>query len=145
MTLIGSNSGIIHPEVLEVLARVGHKGKILVTDALYSTATNVGPRCRVIHVALTVGAPTVSDVTTALKAAIALEELTRMKPESGETDLPVHQEIDRLLPSATVPHTWVGRQEFYDLARSDDVALCLSSGDTRRFANVLLTVGAPKV
>jgi L-fucose mutarotase len=143
MTLLTSGHRIIHPAVLESLARVGHKGRILVTDALYSTATATPARATIVHLALSAGTPTVTEVVRALVGAVELEELTRMRPESGATDLPVHREIDELLPQGRVERSWVPRQEFYGLARSEEVALCLATGDTRKFANVLLTVGAP--
>ena len=140
MTLIDPASRIIHPTVLEALARVGHKGEILVTDALYSTAT--ATRAPVVHLALTAGTPTVTDVVAALTRAIAIEDVCRMSPESGER-LPVHGEIDALLPGAS--HTWVPRTDFYARARGGDVGLCLATGDTRRSANVLLRVGVPEL
>ncbi|WP_051486523.1 RbsD/FucU domain-containing protein [Brachybacterium phenoliresistens] len=141
MTLIRGEAGIIHPDVLEALARVGHKGRILVADALYSTATIVGPRCRVVHIGLCAGYPTVPEAVRTLHRAIALEEVCRMLPESGRTDHDVHREVDALLPGAATAHSWIPRGEFYAAARSEDVALCLATGDVRRFANVLLTVG----
>ena len=42
---------------------------------------------------------------------------------------------------AEIPHRTVAREEFYALARSEDLVLCIVTGDTRRFANTLLTVG----
>lgn len=142
MTLLLPGAQIIHPDVLELLARLGHKGRILVTDALFSTATNTSPRSRVVHLALTPGMPSVGDVTTALERAIPIEEICRMRPESGRMDLPVHLELDALLPTSRVAHSWLPRQKFYDLARSDEVGLVIATGDIRRFANVLLTVGS---
>ncbi|TDO87942.1 RbsD/FucU domain-containing protein [Enemella evansiae] len=145
MTLLAPGARIIHPGILDALARVGHKGRILVCDALYSTATATNPRSRVVHLALTAGTPTVTEVVRTLAEAVEIEALVRMCPESGETGLPVHREIDALLPTTRVAHDWVDRGAFYDLARDREVALCLATGDTRRFANVLLTVGAPTV
>jgi len=145
MTLLLPGQRIIHPLVLDSLARVGHKGQILVTDALYSTSTATGPRARVVHLALTAGAPTVTEVVRSLAGAVAIEELIRMEPESGRRDLEVHSEVETLLPTEDTPRLWVPRADFYARARGGDVALCLATGDTRKFANVLLTVGAPTV
>lgn len=145
MTLIDHGAGIIHPAVLESLAVAGHKSLVLVTDAFYSTRTATGPHASVVHLALTAETPTVTDVVRVLSRAIAIEGVARMLPPDGATNLGVHQEIDHVLPAGQVERTWYQRQEFYDRARSDDLALCLATGDTRRFANVLLRVGVPSV
>lgn len=142
MTLISPSPGIIHPVVLESLARAGHMAQILVTDAFYSTATATNPLAPVVHVALTAGSPTVTDVVAVLGAAIPVEELTRMRPEEPADTHPVFAEVEAVLPTG-VGQAWLGRQEFYAQARSQDVALCLATGDTRRFANVLLRIGGP--
>jgi len=36
---------------------------------------------------------------------------------------------------------YVTREAFYALAKSSDTLLVVASGETRRFANILLTVG----
>jgi L-fucose mutarotase len=38
----------------------------------------------------------------------------------------------------------VTRAEFYALARDPNLALCIVTGDTRRFCNALLTVGVDR-
>jgi L-fucose mutarotase len=44
-----------------------------------------------------------------------------------------------LLPG--IPFASHGRQDFYDMARGRDVALAVSTGDRRLYANILLTIG----
>jgi L-fucose mutarotase len=45
-----------------------------------------------------------------------------------------------LVPEGTQTE-FVDRFGFYALARSENLALCIVTGDSRRFANALLTVG----
>jgi L-fucose mutarotase len=54
------------------------------------------------------------------------------------------QEEARALIGADAPCRLVTRAEFYALARDPNLGLCIVTGDTRRFGNVLLTVGVDR-
>jgi L-fucose mutarotase len=71
---------------------------------------------------------------------VTVEKLTRILPSEDARPCLVHGEIDTLMPEGTKDE-FVDRFRFYDLARSPDLALCIVTGDSRRFANVLLTLG----
>jgi L-fucose mutarotase len=71
---------------------------------------------------------------------VRVEKLTRINPSADATPCLVHSEIDGLMPQGTETE-FVDRFGFYDLARSENLALCIVTGDSRRFANALLTVG----
>jgi L-fucose mutarotase len=64
-----------------------------------------------------------------------------MDPDAGQAAPQVHTALTELLePGTPVDH--LTRNEFYEAARSDRLALVIASGDERWYANVLLTVGA---
>jgi L-fucose mutarotase len=44
-----------------------------------------------------------------------------------------------MLPEA--PLQRLGRFQFYDMARGSDLALAISTGEQRIYANILLTIG----
>jgi L-fucose mutarotase len=70
--------------------------------------------------------------------AIPVESAFVMSPGAGPepTIFPVFRA--HLDP---VPLTTLDRFGFYDKAREPDLALAIASGDTRLYANIILTVG----
>lgn len=130
---------IKHPGVLAALASAGHGSKIIITDAHYPVATAVRQGAPIVRLALIAGEPTVSFIAQRIVAAIPVEsaELPRVPDEHRPAE--VHAELLDIL--GDTPINWVSRSELYEVGRSEDIALCLVSGDTRRFGNLILTVG----
>lgn len=129
---------IIHPDVLRALAAAGHKSLVVVTDAHYAAETTRGRNATVVHGALAPGSPTVTEVVSLIAATLAIEAMTSMTVPDASLGGVVAEVAAAL---GDPPHDWVERAEFYALSRSDDVVLCVTTGDTRRFANVILRVG----
>ncbi|MEL0626159.1 RbsD/FucU domain-containing protein [Salinibacterium amurskyense] len=130
---------IIHPPILSALAAAGHKSTIMIADAHFAAATTAGRRATVAYLNFTEGTPLTSDVLATLMQMVPFERYTSMVTPDGFHS-PVSAEVEALLGS-DVPHDLLEREEFYDLIRGDDLILCIVTGDTRRFANVLVTVG----
>ncbi|MCZ4590216.1 RbsD/FucU family protein [Rhodococcus opacus] len=133
-------SRLTHPDILAALAGAGHGSTVLVTDAHYAARTAVGANATTVHLNLEAGRPRVPQVLAVLLDSIPIEKITRIRPSADCTPCPIHDEIDTLL-TPTLPRELVDRFDFYALARSPDLALAVITGDTRRFGNVLLTVG----
>ena len=133
------NGTIIHPKILHGLASAGHRSTILVTDAHYAAQTAVGPNATVVLLNLEPGTPTITRVVELLTGYVPVEKYTTMGTPDPEFD-EVQQEMATMLGS-TAAHAMLDREGFYAAARSADLALCIVTGDTRRFGNVLLTVG----
>jgi L-fucose mutarotase len=131
---------LTHPRILSALAGAGHGATVLITDGHYSAATAVGPNAETVYLNLQADFPTVPQVLRAVLGTIRIEKLTRIIPSEDATPCLVHTEIDDLMPEGTETE-FINRHEFYDLARSQNLALCIVTGDSRRFANALLTVG----
>ena len=131
---------LTHPGILSALAAAGHGATVLITDGHYSAATAVGPNAETVHLNLHAGFPTVPQVLAVVLATVSVDKLTRITPSADATPCAVHSEIDELIPEGTETE-FVDRFGFYALARSENLALCIVTGDSRRFANALLTVG----
>ena len=135
---------ITHPYIIGALAAAGHKARILITDAHYSASTNVNPAAQVVHLNLRPGLPTVTDVLDALVQTVPLEHAAVIRASEDARPCVIQDELrERLsaLPDGAVALDEIERAEFYDRSRGHEVALCIVTGDPRRFGNVLLTVG----
>ncbi|MEU6352335.1 RbsD/FucU domain-containing protein [Streptomyces sp. NPDC047072] len=130
---------LLHPGMLEALAGAGHGAGILLADGHYPASTAVGERARTVHLNLAPGLLDVSSVLRVLLRSVPVEAAHVMVPPEGEPEPAALAEYRTLLGSTTV--RTLGRFEFYDAARSPDLALAVVTADTRTYANLLLTIG----
>jgi L-fucose mutarotase len=82
---------------------------------------------------------TVTQVLDVLLDAIPVEAATVMQTPDGVSP-PIHQEFATLLPMG-IEIKQLERYAFYDAVSSPQTALIIATGESRRFANLLLTVG----
>ncbi|GAA3781688.1 RbsD/FucU domain-containing protein [Streptomyces phyllanthi] len=130
---------LLHPEILEALAGAGHGARVLLTDGHYPASTATGSRARTVHLNLSPGLLDVTTVLDVLLRAVPVESAHVMVPPEGEPEPPAITEYrTRLAPA---PVETLGRFDFYDAARSPDLALAIVTADTRTYANLLLTIG----
>jgi L-fucose mutarotase len=134
------NTPIIHPGILASLASAGHKSTILVADGYFAASTTTGPNADRVYLNLEPGSPTVTRVIELLAKMVPIEHWAGMKVPEDVSD-EVQAEVAHELGDS-IPREQLERGDFYSRARSVDLALCIITGDTRRFANVLLTVGS---
>ncbi|NDJ57556.1 RbsD/FucU transporter [Enterobacteriaceae bacterium 4M9] len=129
---------IIHPPLLSALARCGHKTQILIADANYGFAGNVYEAAEIIWLNLapdTIAAPLLLEK---ILAVINVEKATMMGwPENVQNT--IASEYRALLPGSC-PMEYLEREAFYSRVKSPLTMLVVASGETRRFANLLLTV-----
>lgn len=132
-------SDIIHPDLLQALAQCGHKANILIADANYSFLTNSSPQAHIIWLNFSPGLIGSVMILEKILGYINVEKATLMT-SPAEFDNTIEREYRGLLSEMTeLAH--VERNAFYALAKSSDTLLVIASGETRRFANILLTVG----
>lgn len=131
---------LIHPIILGTLAQAGHGSTVLITDGHYPAPTAVGANATTVHLNLEAGVPPVPAVLSLILESIPVEKVTLIQPPPDAHPSQVQDEIDEVL-AGQVTTELVDRFAFYDIARSPDLALCIVTGDVRRFANVLLTIG----
>jgi L-fucose mutarotase len=140
---------LIHPEILEVLARSGHSSKILIADGNYPFRTKLGPNAHLVHLNLSPGLVSCTQVLEALVSAIPIEAAEVMQfatsgPYALETEPDIWADFRAILAgsgSDQIKLEAIERFQFYDVAGSPDVALTIATGEQRIYANLLLTIG----
>ena len=133
---------LLHPEILRVLGESGHGSKVLIADGNYPFNSGSPESAELVFLNLTPGMPKVTDVLAALVTAIPIESATVMVPPDGSPQ-PIHDEFRTLLPDG-LDLTEQKRFEFYDEVKSPSTVLTIATGEQRRFANLLLTIGVIK-
>lgn len=130
---------LLQPDILRALAGAGHGAKVLVADGNYPVSTGTPDSATRVYLNLCPGCVTVMEVLAVLRRVIPVEAALVMLPRNGPVP-EVHREIRDEL-GAGVPMNGRSREEFYAAARHSDTALVIATGEQRRFANVLLTIG----
>ena len=110
----------------------------LIADGNYPFTTGSFAGAERVFLNLTRGWPTSTDVLRVLAQAIPIEAAHVMQPADG-SEPPIFAEFRELLPDLQLES--LGRFEFYDAARSPNLALCIATGEQRVYANILLTIG----
>lgn len=131
-------SSIIHPELLRALAKCGHRTNILIADSNYSFVTNSSRHASIIYLNLSPGLINSTTILDKVLEYINVETVTLMEYPKNFNNT-IEKEYRALLPEGTeINH--VTREIFYAFAKSNETLLVIASGETRRFANILLTV-----
>ena len=133
---------LLHPAILQALASAGHGSRVLIADGNYPFATGAPPTAAKVFLNLMPGVVKVTEVLAALADTIPIESAMVMLPPDG-TAPRIHDEFRQMLPPET-ELTEKKRLDFYSEVKSPDTALVIATGDQRRFANLLLTIGVVK-
>src|SRR5688500_7653409 len=72
---------LLHPEILDTIARGEHHSKIRIADVNHPAASTLGPNARLVSLQLMPGVPTVTQVLTALLATVPIERANTMDYE----------------------------------------------------------------
>ncbi|HJP83089.1 MAG TPA: RbsD/FucU family protein [Fimbriimonadaceae bacterium] len=128
---------LIHPEILHTLASAGHGSKVLIADSNYPVLTHSGPNAKIVYLNLSPGCVTVVQVLEQILKAVPVEKVEVMDPGTGH-EPSIFAEFTQLVD---LDLTRLTRNEFYDVARSQDTALVIATGEQRTFACAILTVG----
>lgn len=129
---------LLHPGILAALGEAGHGAQVLIADGNYPLRTRSSGAARRVYLNLAPGIVTVTDVLKVLVDSIPIEAAHVMVPDSGE-EPGIFAEFRRLLPGIKLQA--LGRMPFYDAARGPDLALAISTGEQRIYANLLLSIG----
>lgn len=127
-----------NPEIISSLAKAGHGDKILIADGNYPLYTKTSDVTKRIFLYLNAGAPTVSEILASISSICPIESATLMSPKDNSVPQ-VHNEIKTLLPD--IEYASLNRYDFYNACCDSNVILAIASGDKRKCANVLLTIG----
>lgn len=134
---------LLQPEMLAALARSGHFSKVLITDGNFPAASKANPRATLVSLNLMPGTVKATEVLEAVLDTIVVQDAAVMAVPGGAR-APVVDEYRKMLPEG-LPLAELERQDFYSAAGSSDVTLVVQTGETRRFANILLTIGVRKL
>ncbi|MDO7136153.1 RbsD/FucU domain-containing protein [Algibacter lectus] len=133
---------VIHPTIMEVLARSGHFAQVVIADGNLPVGAMTGPNSTTVHLNFKPGL---------LDAITVLEGILEVCPVQGaivmekpvEANAEIHDAYKKLLGEVT----WneMERWTFYDKIRDPNTTLIIQTGEQRRFANLILTVGVVKM
>ena len=130
---------LTHPTLLEALGRAGHGSLVLLADSNYAFSTGASPTAERVYLNLRPGLLTVDQVLEVLLDAIPVEAAAFMVGPDGEDSAA----ITGYLPALEgIPLERLQREPFRAALRGPDLAVLVATGDTRYYANVLLTIGA---
>ena len=137
------NSALIHPEILAALGASGHFSQILIADGNFPIAGNRGPNAEIVYLNLAPGTVDAVTVLDALLSATPFQAATVMEPPADYAP-PIHEVYREKLGSEV---TWnqMERWSFYEKIAGPSTTLMISTGEQRRFANLLLEVGVVKL
>ena len=133
---------VIHPTIMEVLARSGHFAQVVIADGNLPVAAMTGPNSTTVHLNFKPGL---------LDAVSVLEGILEVCPVQGaivmekpaEANAEIHDTYKKLLGEVTWDE--MERWAFYDKIRNPNTTLIIQTGEQRRFANLILTVGVVKM
>jgi L-fucose mutarotase len=130
---------LLQPQILSALGRAGHGSRVLVADGNFPHSLPVRGRPARVFLNLRPGVVTVPQVLGTLVETIPIEAAALMLAKD-DPPLAVHSEIQGLLPDGVAVQR-VSKVDFYTMVRAPETAIIIATGEERRFANVLLTIG----
>lgn len=133
---------VIHPTIMEVLARSGHFAQVVIADGNLPVAAMNGPNSTTVHLNFK---PGLLDALTVLKGILEVcpiqGAIVMEKPPEANAE--IHLAYKELL--GDVSWSEMERWAFYDQIRDKTTTLIIQTGEQRRFANLILTVGVVKM
>jgi len=135
-------TAVIHPTIMEALGRSGHFAQVVIADGNLPVGAMTGKNSVTVHLNFRPGM---------LDALTVLEGILEVCPIQGaivmdkpaEANAEIHDNYKKLLGAVT----WdtMERWAFYDKIREPETTLIIQTGEQRRFANIILTVGVVKM
>jgi|SRR5450759_2005091 len=133
---------LLHPEILSILGSNGHGAKILIADSNFPFSTCPPPTAKKVFLNFAPGMLMVTDVLNILKDYIPIEAAIVMIPPDDSLQA-IHSEFEEILGTGN-PLKKLKRFEFYEEVKSNDTCLVIATGESKRFANILLVIGVVK-
>ncbi|MFO0863413.1 MAG: RbsD/FucU family protein [Gemmataceae bacterium] len=139
---------LIHPQINEIIGRAGHHALILIADGHYPASTKHGPNAELVCLNLMPGLVTCAQVLEAILSAAPIDAVHTMMYEESDPyalnqDPPVWDEYRQVLKKAGMDLKLdpIKKWDFYEKVETPDHILTVQTGDTQRFANLLLSIG----
>ncbi|MGJ8696195.1 MAG: RbsD/FucU family protein [Verrucomicrobiaceae bacterium] len=133
---------VIHPQIMEALARSGHFAQVVIADGNLPVGAMTGPNSTLVHLNFKPGLLDAVTVLEGILEVCPIQGATVMaKPPEANAD--IHETYKKHL--ANVDWEEKERWAFYDQIRDQSTTLIIQTGEQRRFANLILTVGVVKM
>jgi len=141
-------SRLLHPEILEAIARSGHHGRILIADGNYPASTTLGPNAKLVHLNLMPGVVNTTEILDAILSAVPIDfayvmDYEREGPYALKEDPPVWAEFAKILEAhkSRAKLKLIDKWQFYKEVSVPSHILTVQSADLRIFANLILDIG----
>jgi L-fucose mutarotase len=142
---------LLHPKILEVIARAGHHSKILIADGNYPASSTLGPNAELVSLNLMPGIVSCTQVLEALVTAIPIDVANTMGIPDGDPyalggDPPIWDEYRAIFSSSgsDIELEPIEKWDFYEAVTSRDLVLTIQTADQALWANLLLSIGVRK-
>ena len=132
-------SRLIHPPLINALARMGHGSRLLLADANYASDVIAPPTAERIYLNFAPGMLSATDILEVLLSATPIEFAYAMRTDAGDTP-EIVEEFRSLLPRGTKLDL-LSREPFYDAVRDSRTSVIVATGEQRLYANLLLVTG----
>ena len=132
---------VIHPQILEALGRSGHFAQVVIADGNLPVGAMNGVNSTTVYLNFRPGMLGALEVLEGVLAVCPVQGATVME-KPAEANAEIHAEYKRLL--GNVEWHELDRWAFYDKIRDPATTLIIATGEQRRFANLILTVGVVK-
>ncbi|HEY8805763.1 MAG TPA: RbsD/FucU family protein [Clostridium sp.] len=129
----------INAQLINALAHCGHGDKVLICDGNYPIDSCTNENTEKVYLQLTSGIPTVTDVLKVLLDSINIEQAQVMTAGEGEEPAIFSEFREILLNNMELNE--LGRYEFYEESKKENIRVSIATGEKRVFSNILLTVG----
>ena len=133
---------VIHPEILEALGRSGHFAQVVIADGNLPVGAMKGPNSTTVHLNFRPGLLDAVQVLAGILTVCPIQGATVMQ-KPAEASAAIHNTYKELLGKVTWEE--MERWAFYDQIRNPATTLIIATGEQRRFANLILSVGVVKM
>lgn len=140
--------GLLHPQILETIARAGHHGRILIADGNYPASTTLGPNAKLVSLNLSPGVVSTTQILDAVLSSVPIDfayvmDYEREGPYALTEDPPVWAEFSRILEArqSRAKLKLIDKWQFYKEVACPSHILTIQSADLRIFANLILDIG----
>lgn len=135
---------LVHPEILQALAKAGHGSKVLLADGDYPVSTTAGKNAAIVHLNLCAGLVGCLEILEVLLPTVLVEKAEVMDVPQGNNLPDIWQDYKDLLKQNDYPDDLekLDRFGFYDEVAKNTTALIIQTGELREYANLLLTIGS---
>lgn len=133
---------VIHPQIMEALARSGHFAQVVIADGNLPVGAMTGPNSTTVHLNFKPGLLDAVTVLEGILEVCPIQGATVME-KPAEADAEIHETYKTLLGDITWDE--MERWAFYDKIRDQATTLIIQTGEQRRFANLILSVGVVKM